>query len=467
MRINEKDIIEFVDSKYTEETLKIIEYLNDDMLPYRELKESKVMRAALVWILKYKGYTYVSNKIYTIFNKREIDYKEVYEILINAKIVKREKIGYVSDIDFKRGVIFKSSKGINRSFYIKLVKDVYPFKIKYISNEYRGFVDIKFENKEYYSKIDIKITIPENIKYPINIRERIIVYTDYKIKFFDIDIIKIDEVLESSFYDLKILNTLSMMKERTRRIIAVGKGIDRLQKEKSEEFALEYLMKIKNKSIAMEIFSRYKEWIETVEGKINIVFYIKLLEYFLDLDEIDVKLGYMIEEFILINPLIKENIKSYLEEFYKLGYITELTEEVIEMMKVTDLSLEIKKKFKILDKDTLEDFKEGNVSLEMANKILLSKGIRYDKRLIKIMYDFYEETDDVKAIEKVIKKKDKLGFTIKDGDIVALINKKREGIDVHDDAILIGGNPYKCKNKYIKDEIELIKIKRILDKKEK
>ncbi|MGL5647194.1 MAG: hypothetical protein ACRDDY_05030 [Clostridium sp.] len=467
MKISEKDIIEFIDSKYTEETLKIIEYLNDDMLPYKELKESKVMRAALVWILKHKGYTYVSNKIYTIFNRREIDYKEVYEILINAKIIKREKIGYVSDIDFKRGVVFKSSKGINRSFYIKLIKDVYPFKIKYVSNEYRGFIDVKFENKEYYSKIDIKITIPENIKYPINIRERIIVYTDYKIKFFDIDIIKIDEVLESSFYDLKILNTLSMMKERTRRIIAVGKGIDRLQKEKSEEFALEYLMKIKNKSIAMEIFSRYKEWIETVEGKINIVFYIKLIEYFLDLDEIDVKLGYMIEEFILINPLIKENIKSYLEEFYKLGYITELTEEVIEMMKVTGLSLEIKKKFKVLDKDTLEDFKEGNVSLEMANKILLSKGIEYDKRLIKIMYDFYEETDDVKAIEKVIKKKDKLGFSIKDGDIVALINKKREGIDVHDDAILIGGNSYKGKNKYIKDEIELIKIKRILDKKEK
>ncbi|MGL4849435.1 MAG: hypothetical protein ACRC28_11015 [Clostridium sp.] len=467
MKINEKDIMEFVDSKYTEETLKVIEYLKEDMMPYKELKESNVMRAALVWILKYKGYSYLSNKIYMLFNKREIDYKEVYEALINAKIIKREKIGFVSDVDFKRGIVFKSSKGINRSYYIKLIKDVYPFKIKYISNEYRGFVDIKFEDKEYYSKIDIIVSIPENVKYPINIREKIIVYTDYKVKFFEIDILKIDEVMESSFYDLKILNTLSMMKERTRRIIAVGKGIERLQKEKSEEFALEYLTEIKNKSISMEIFSRYKEWIETVDGKINVEFYLKIIEAYLDMDEIDVKLGYMIEEFILTSPLLKENIRMYLEEFYKLGYITELTEEILEVMKVSDFSLEIKKKFKVLDKETLEDFKEGNVSLEMANKILLSKGIKYDKRLIKIMYDFYEETDDVKAIEKVIKKKDRLGFRIKDGDIVSLINKKREGIDVRDEAILNGGKSYKDKNRYIRDEIELIKIKRILDKNQK
>ena len=43
----------------------------------------------------------------------------------------------------------------------------------------------------------------------------------------------------------------------------------------------------------------------------------------------------------------------------------------------------------------------------MANKILCSKGIRYDNRLIKIMYDFYKETDDVRALGIVIKKKDK------------------------------------------------------------
>ncbi|MGL4875093.1 MAG: hypothetical protein ACRC30_10640 [Clostridium sp.] len=467
MKINEKEIMQFVDSKYTKETLKIIEYLKDDILPYKELRESKVIRAALVWILKYKGYSYLSNKVYTLFNRREIDYKEVYETLINAKIIKREKIGYASDIDFRRGIVFKSSKGINKSYYIKLIKDVYPFKIKYISNEYRGFIDIKFEEREYYSKIDIRVSIPENVKYPINIREKIIVYTDYKVKFFELDILKIDEIIESSFYDLKILNTLNMMKERTRRIIAVGKGIERLQKEKSEKFALEYLTEIKNKSIAMEIFSRYKRWFETVDGNINVEFYLKIIEYFLDEEEVDVKLGYMIEEFILINPLIKENLKIYLEKFYKLGYITELTEEILKIMKISDFSLDIKKKFKVLDKETLEDFKEGNVSLEMANKILLSRGISYDKRLIKIMYDFYEETDDVKAIEKVIRKKDKLGFKIKDGDIVSLINKKREGIDIRDESILKGGEYYKDKNRYIRDEIELIKIKRLLNRQQK
>lgn len=454
MKIIEKEVNQFVDSEYTEETLRVVEYLKEKYIPYKELKRNRVFRSALVWILKYKGYTYLSNKLYYLLNKKEVDYKEIYESLINANIINREKIEYKTDLE--KEIEFRSSEGISKSFYIKLIKNKYPFKVKYISNEYKGLVNLTFENNEFYDYININILAQENIKYPINIRETIIIYTDYKTLFFELDIKKRD-IIEGNFYDIKIFNSLHLMKERTRRIFAVSKGMERLLEEKDKDFALNYIKKIKNVSIGLEVYKKYKDYIKYNGENLSVKFSLEILEKYMDFDEVNIKLGLLIEEFILENYLITEKIKLYLEKLYSEGFFTDNTEEVIQVLKFTDLNLQLKKKFKIIDNDTLEDFKKGNVSLEMANKILCSKGIRYDNRLIKIMYDFYKETDDVRALEIVIKKKDKFKFKIKDEDIIFLIQKKKEGINIKSESILLGGRDFELKNIYIQNEMKKIK----------
>lgn len=461
MKINEEKVLSSIDGGYREEALKMIGYLKKRYIPYKELKESKVLRASLVWILKHEGYTYLSNKIYKLFNKREINYKEIYEVLINANILKRDNINIVTDLDFKKGIQFKEEKGINKTYFIKLLQDKYPFKIKYISNEYNGFVDVKFKNKEFLNEIEIKIEIPSNINYPIEIREMLIIYTDYKIKIIEFDITKISETQDSKYYNLRYLNMILSVKERTRRILATNKGKIFLEKASNSNLVRDYIRDIGNKEIAFELFRQYQIYVEIKKGEMSIRLYKEIVENFIEVEDINIKVVYLIEEFISKTSLISEKMKRYLEKAYEEGYLSELTDEVLEILKFTNFSIKIKKKLNLLDDETLADFKEGNVSLEMASKILGTKGLRYDRELLKIIYDFYRETDDVKALETVINKRRQINFKINDGDIVSLINKRKEGINVDDRSIILGGEEFKASNRYIREEIERIKIQRI------
>ncbi|WP_297638338.1 hypothetical protein [uncultured Clostridium sp.] len=458
MRIDEKKVIRWIDREYKEEAIKMIGYLKKKSIPYKELKKNRVMRASLVWILKHKGYTYLGNKIYRLFNRKEIDYKEVYEALINSNIIARKNIHMVTDIDLEKGIQFKEEKGIKKRYFIKLLQDNYPFKIKYISNEYNGFVNVSFKNKEFIGEIEVEINIPANVNYKINITETIVIYTDYKIKFIHFNIGKIEKE-ENGIYDFKHINNILAVKERTRRII----GIDRSQKflRKTEDYRIvrDYIVDIKNIDIAFEVFRSYKKYIEHREGVYPIRNYKEIIQSFIDREEKNIKVAYLIEIFIIEKYLLNESMKNYLEISYENKYMSELTEEVLEILKFSDFNLKLKKKFNILDNETLKDFEEGNVTLEMASKILGTKGIRYSEKLLKIIYDFYQETDDVKALETIIQKKGSHRLKITDGDIVSLINKKREGIDISDRIILRGGEKYIKSNNYIKDTIERIKGK--------
>lgn len=459
MRIDEKKVIKSIDREYKEEAIKMISYLKKKSIPYKELKENRIMRASLVWILRHKGYTYLGNKIYRLFNKKEIDYKEVYESLIHSNIIIRKNIHMVTDMDLEKGIQFKEEKGIKKKYFIKLLQDNYPFKIKYISNEYNGFVNISFKNKEFIGEIEVEINIPANVSYEIDITETIVIYTDYKIKFIHFNIGKIDKE-KNSIYDFKHINNILAVKERTRRVIGVYRAQKFLRKVEDYKIVRDYIVDIKNIDIAFEVFRNYKKYIEQKEGIYPIRNYKEIIQGFIDREERNIKIAYLIEVFITEKYLLNESMKKYLEIAYENNYISELTEEALEILKFSDFSLKLKKKFNILDNETLEDFEEGNVTLELASKILCTKGIRYSEKLLKIIYDFYQETDDVKALETIIQKKGNYKLKITDGDIVALINKKREGIDINDGIILRGGEKYIKSNNYIKDAIERIRRKK-------
>ena len=94
------------------------------------------------------------------------------------------------------------------------------------------------------------------------------------------------------------------MKERTRRIFAVSKGMERLLKKKDKDFALNYIKKIKNVSIGLEVYKKYKDYIKYNGENLSVKFSLEILEKYMDFDEVNIKLGLLIEEFILENYLI-------------------------------------------------------------------------------------------------------------------------------------------------------------------
>ena len=273
----------------------------------------------------------------------------------------------------------------------------YNNKINYVKSSYINLCDLLIGSKGEF-----------NIQ---NQYERILLYFVVKELYMDNSQLIRDDIIEIILKNEDLFSNkyIDAIREKTNNK-SIKKYVELLKDNPSNKGLKELFEKCNDVNIIFEIL---KIASSIIDEEIEIETYIQAILKCNRLDKNNIKVALFCEELIKKNPIIIDGIVDFLKSMYKEQVYTNNTLEVLNYLRCTikdseildETLVRINAKNNILDDDFYDKFYKvyentRNHSLldEIINKIINSNNLKFDNRIIPIIYDFYKRNNDLNSL---------------------------------------------------------------------